>query len=171
MTALRGFCLSLLASLYALPCIAQEYYLLAQFGQSQYDTVQISDDTDTALALGLGVDLSPNLGLELSYNDFGQVGINNTDIDVTGFAGAVVGRVPVGASLDLYGKIGFDIWEADASNASTDGNDLFFGLGINYALSQSAALRLEYNRHDFSGESASPDLELDTFTIGVRFSL
>lgn len=174
MKTIIAFSFALFTSLMALPCIAQEYYLFAQFGQSRFDVGEANvaiDDTDTTLGLGFGVELSPNLALEAAYHDFGELKIAQSGIDVSAFSGALIGQIPLGASLGAYGKLGFDVWEAESSTTSSDGNDLFFGLGLSYELNNSAALRLEFNRHDFSGDNGNSDVELDTITVGVRFSL
>lgn len=170
MRTLRAASFALCTSFAALPCFAQEYYLFAQFGQSQFETDESNvavDDTDTTLGLGFGLDLTPNLGLEFAYQDFGEI----SSTDVSAFSGAVVGKLPLGASLGAYGKIGFDVWKAESGTTSSDGNDLFFGLGLSYELNNRAALLGEFNRHNFSGEGGSSDIELNTITVGVRFAL
>lgn len=150
-------------------------------------TTSSVDDSDTAWKLFGGYRLTTNLGLEAGYAGYGTISTRSTvtapaagsfdiDLDVTAWNIDAVGIVPIGGGFELFGKLGVSMWETDASvsgvaagtafsgTAGDDGNDVHFGLGASYRLTEAIGIRAEWERID------NDDQDLDAWTFGAQFN-
>lgn len=141
-------------------------YLSVGIGQNRIQS-GIPKGTTTLLKAAVGWQFSPFVGVELSYNDFGQFPGPTpafTDFDMTGVSAAVIGTLPVSERLALYAKAGQVWWSTDSSffffgrNAGVNESgtlsfseaDVLLGVGASYELSDQLELELEYNYHEFN---------------------
>lgn len=114
------------------------------------------DETDTAYKLVAGWTVNQNLGMDITFVDLGtyQGGL----ADAYGVAFDVVGYLPVGNNFNILGKIGMFAWTVDVDiiNASDDGTDLTYGLGVQYDLHNRLSIRGEWEEYnDVSGSDIS----------------
>jgi OOP family OmpA-OmpF porin len=105
------------------------------------------DDDDTGWKAFLGYQFLPWLGIEAGYVDFGGVSngrnIGNsrvdTDVDLTGINGYLVGTIPIGP-VDLFAKVGaIDLQlegdvkiNGDKTSDSENDTQLAYGIGAAY---------------------------------------
>jgi opacity protein-like surface antigen len=117
------------------------------------------DGSDTGYKVYGGFTLFKFFGLEASYLDFGapedEVGGTDISIDTTGWDVYAVGILPLGKHIELFGKAGIIVWDAEtsvtgSSDESDDGNDPAYGAGIAFKFGEHIALRLEYQVFDIS---------------------
>ncbi|MEQ6916487.1 outer membrane beta-barrel protein [Halomonas aquatica] len=207
----RLIAIATLTGLVALPVFAQSYqytpiegpYLDAN-AYHDGDTLNGREDGredkggdtghgDSGYRLVAGYRFTPNLALEASYLDFGDVTANATftdgadaawaDID-GGFDGvglALIGRLPIQGGLSVHGKLGMIAWDGDVSgiarlsgevlddDASSDaGNDPFFGIGAEYEIQQ-IIIRGEYERYDIGDSGTDFEIDLVSASLGYRF--
>jgi OOP family OmpA-OmpF porin len=99
-------------------------------------------------------------GVEAAYVDFGKasdtLNFGGVDTDVTlktkGGTAEVVGTIPLGSFLEIYGKAGYLWWNSKAddstSSDSSNGNDPVYGAGAKLVFAKKAALRVEYEQFD-----------------------
>jgi len=149
------------------------FYLGATAGNNSVDTdfrdINLNfDENDTGWSAFAGLQLTQMLAVEGSYNNFGKFStsqnfdLTRTDVDaeLTGYEIFGVLSVPVGP-VDFYGKAGVVFWDAEASariqppvgspiliNGDSDGNDLAFGAGLRFFLTDEIALRGEVEWFD-----------------------
>jgi OmpA-OmpF porin, OOP family len=114
------------------------------------------------------------LAAEVEYIDGGEPTDNfrNEDfpderlrvgLGVTGFVGSAVGIWPINESFNLFGKLGFIYWDADASGKirddegtivkasySDDGTDFAWGVGGTWNFSEAFGVRAEYQGFELS---------------------
>lgn len=163
-------------------------YIQAQAGQSEFDPdYSISDDNDTYLGIGVGFKVTENLAFELSYRDFGEAEDNYSDAgfdfeetyEADAVSIAAVGILPLGSSIELFGKLGFDVWDAEwngrgsdgfdtlVGSESDDGTDVFYAVGAAFNVNAGTDVHIEYQKHAF--EVADSDLDIDILAVGVNF--
>jgi len=129
------------------------------------------DDSDTGIKVFGGAAINPNFALELGYADLGEItatGPGGTArIGVDGFQFAALGILPLNPKFNLFGKIGLYLWDVSGTapgvTISEDGNDIMFGLGAMWNLTQQFALRAEWEQFDMDGEDVS------LISVGAQF--
>ncbi len=153
-------------------------------------------DEDTGWRVFGGYRFNENFAVEAAYSDLGEFlveyrGSFPTPIGVESFDGYGNGRVkawslsllagiPVTERLSVYAKAGVFRWErkgdtrvdyhligqTDASYGEDDGTDVNFGAGLMFDISESLAVRAEYERfRDIDGD----DLDLASINLSYAF--
>jgi len=178
--ALRGARSTLLAALLASLCVSTAVaqsdnssgpYVGAGWGQFNLDINNLDDagtaasniahSNDNAWKLFAGYRFNPYVALEAAYIDFGQPsdrfstsGSNgNYQADISGFAPAVVGSLPIGP-VELFAKIGYYYYDSklkvdfDSPGPSIESshrrNDLLYGGGVGLTFFDHLHVRGEY---------------------------
>jgi len=135
------------------------------------------DDNNDFVELKVGGYFTPYVGLEGSATYFGNYGGDLASADVKGYGLSVIGRLPLSETWGVYAKGGLFFWDTDietsVSSHTADGNDPFFGVGMDFRLTQNLSMIAEYNRYaidtrveDLPGVD---DTDLDTLQLGVRW--
>lgn len=142
-------------------------------------TVDGKDDGTKAF---VGFRLGRHVAIEAGWVDLGDVRYSGSSgavpvtggrIGVSGLNGSVVGLIPLGSNIELFGKVGAISWEADASDQragvpfarNTDGTDLSAGLGANFYFARHVGLRVEAERFELDNDNA----DLVSANLLVRF--
>jgi OmpA-OmpF porin, OOP family len=147
------------------------WYIGGSIGQTSYDIAGVPagvsvDDSDTGFKLFGGFQLTRHWGAEASYIDFGTATVSGAlsgEVGVEAFTFAGTGTLPLGENFALLGKLGFAMWDASGSGGSTDGTDLYFGIGARYSLNRNLGIVVDYEIVD-----ADPD-SVSMLSIGVRY--
>lgn len=116
------------------------------------------------------------VGLEGSATYFGEYGNDFVSTDSHGYGIALIGRIPLTETWGLYAKGGQFFWETEldtpAGGADTDGNDPFYGAGMDFRLANSLNMIIEYTRYAIGSDTESipdtSDTDLDTLKVGLR---
>lgn len=138
----------------------------ARVGFNPSNDIDIKDD-DIGYKLFGGVKFTL-LAAELGYVDFGKVQKSGFDGDLSGFN--VFGILSTGIGpVDVFGKLGGFIWEADFSDArqrsKEDGFDPAVGIGASISLGN-IGFRAEYEYYDIDNFD-----EVSMFSIGATYWL
>jgi OOP family OmpA-OmpF porin len=124
----------------------------------------ILDEEDTAFKFYGGVNLTPNIGLELGYVDLGSYA--NGALTQDGISYELIGYLPLAHNIDLYGRAGFFSWEVANYFTSHTGTDPTFGFGLQAQLQHHISLRGEYQTFlDVDGG----DVELYSASVNFHF--
>ncbi|MCV6612310.1 MAG: porin [Amphritea sp.] len=160
------------------PAMADDnsFYLGASLGQTKVNFeevsgVEIKDDKDTSWKIFAGYNLNENVAFELTYHDFGksEAVVSSVDVDVEaeGYSLSVLGKLPVSEQFGLFGRLGYIHVDAEAEasgvTANGDADDVLFGIGAEYAVSEAVSLRAEWER-------VNTDDELNTFSAGISYN-
>ena len=132
------------------------------------------DETDTAYKLFAGFDwqlTSLSLGIEGAYNNFGEPSADFEGVSVavepTGFTVFGVAAIGLGP-VDLFGKVGYLMWDADAivdgEVLADDGSDAGYGVGLRFNLG-SLEIRGEYELFEVD----EADLSMVSVGLAYRF--
>jgi len=146
------------AMLMAVPAAAQPY-VGAGLGISNTDTQRTSGK------VFVGVQVIPNIGVEVAYTDLG----NYRDSSSSALSLALTGTLPLGSTWDILGKWGAS--QNHTNYAGSNKTDSMFGFGIGYNVSPIVALRFEYE--DFGKFPTDPDGTSTLATskgLSVRYS-
>jgi opacity protein-like surface antigen len=115
------------------------------------------DAQDTGYKIFANYTFANFLGLEGAYVDFGEpsdqfAGLSGV-IDAQGWSLYGVGALPLGSSVEVFGKAGVISWDADSLVdgvlvGADDGNDLALGIGARWNANESIGIRAEYEWFD-----------------------
>lgn len=133
-------------------------------------------EMDTAYKVFGGMQLHPNLAVEVAYMDLGepveQLFGFRQEYDV--WAVALWGKaiLPVSERIELFGKLGVAYWEYDEvtrlgslppTSTSNSATDLAWGVGLAFAVTKQWSIPLEY-------EEISGDLDkAGLFSVSVAY--
>jgi OmpA-OmpF porin, OOP family len=174
MSRIRAIAVTLLVlgGLVAAPQAMGQFYLGGSVGKSDFDdgnavpdliTSGTVDGSDSGFKIFGGYQFNKNLALELAWVDLGKASYSGTflgapvtggSVDTTGLNFSVVGILPLNPSFELFGKIGFFTWEANARDTTggvpfsgkADGTDVSFGIGASYNINRNLSVRAEWEQ-------------------------
>ncbi|MGD1524234.1 porin family protein [Vibrio owensii] len=122
----------------------------------------VSDDTDTGYKLYTGYKITQYVAVEGYYADLGDIDlVDGSELGADTFGVSVVGSYPVNEAVDVYGKLGFNAWEADGS--SDDGVDPAYGVGVSFTEGD-ITLKAEYERFEMD------DVDFDMASVGIQYN-
>jgi OOP family OmpA-OmpF porin len=122
------------------------------------------------LKLSGGFQFTPNFALEGGYFDLGRTEDASGSAKTRGLYMDGVGSVDLGSKWSLLGSLGV----AEARFTTTAGDDsspaLKLGVGVQYDLSRTTALRLGYDHYHFSNAfDSKPSVGETVFGVKVGF--
>ena len=165
------------------PAAAASFYIFGDVGITDSDVgvggLNRANGNESGYTLGAGYELNRTVSLQAAYHDFGThdgetdcpsgfaclIVPLSADADVTGISLALTGRVPLTDRWDGYAKLGLmrsDVEFGGISAAFDDSSgDLLIGLGLSWSVDEHWKVFAEYTK---------VDLELDTASVGLRYS-
>lgn len=169
----------------ATPAQAESAYLGASFGQTQSDfnfspaigQTSDNDDESTVAKYYLGVEINKYFAIEGGYADYGTYSYTRNavrnNIEAKGMFLDAVGKLPLGSSFSLFGKLGLT-----RTGLTVDVKDYTngykIGFGAEYLFSSSFAVRGEYeaiSELDFVDKTgtAGSGLKLQMLSLGLTY--
>jgi len=180
-------------------------YVVASVGQTQIESdmsigafsLPSAKDTDTYVSVGFGYSMNKNFSVEVAYNDFGEgsdaISVDESgapvdlDTEVSSFSVAAQGSLLLGEGFSVLGRVGVERWDVDfglSANGFRDsgddsGFDLFYGVGVSYALNDSLSIVAMYDVHKIDasdsfliigGIKADFDVDLEVFSLGAQLA-
>lgn len=147
----------------------------AQFDSDLEDEIDWDDDIeaffdDKAVGYNLGGGYRFNkwLALDAAYWDLGEFKSDTLEnggklkYDTTIWTVGGIVSVPLWI-LDVYGRAGAAMWEADSRYIDEDGTDAYYGAGVALNIFSSLDIYAEYVRFD-------ADNAIDTANLGLRWT-
>ncbi len=138
-----------------------------------------SDNRSTAYNFSAGSYFTNNLGVELGYTDFGRINRAGGETRADGINLSLVGKLPLGTSFNLLGKLGTTYGRTEVSSRAgsgiTGGTERGFGVsggvGAEYMFSPNFSGVLQYDVHDlkFAGGSSDRD-RINVTSLGLRYT-
>ncbi len=116
-------------------------------------------------------------GFEAAYHDLGKQEetsvFGTASIEITGLELSAVGYLPVSPTIDVFGKLGFLLWDMDLNltgfpTVSEDGSDFIYGLGVQYNSPNNFALRLEFQVATL--DVVGVDLDTEIISVGATYN-
>jgi len=153
--------------------VAVQQVLAEAYIGGSVGSADIEDENDTAYKI-FGGYRGAFFGVEAAYHDLGkpsetQLGLTAA-IEATGLELSAAGFYAASSSVDLFGKIGVFMWDADISltgfpTISDDGSNMILGFGVQYKPTQSFSIRGEYQMTEL--EINNVDFDTNILSIGV----
>lgn len=146
--------------------LSQELYFDGGIGNAEAEAEGAEGD-DTYIRLGLGYRQSDMVAFEGGYWDLGEAEDGGVSVSADGLFGAVKGTLDTGGTVDVFGRAGLLMWDAEACASGfgcsdDDGIDLFFGGGVSFPAGP-GDLNVELHLMELD--------DVDVTTIGASFSI
>lgn len=127
------------------------------------------EGSDLALHPFIGVRLHRYAAVEIGYIDLGSVDDLNPGlspggqvlqvadgVSTDGWEAMLVGMWPINRDFEAFGKVGLVSWDSDraldgVATGTVDGEDLAYGIGIDYIGTGRLRFRVEGTRYDLQG--------------------
>ena len=116
-----------------------------------------------------GYQLNPYFAVALGVADLGHISDATGSIKSHGEYLDAVGLLPLNPSWSVLGSVGAANVDIDTSNGDDRGTALKLGLGAEYALNKSVALRGEYENYHVSAFNGHPNIGQYSFGVRVNF--
>lgn len=110
----------------------------------------------TGVKVFAGYRFHPNFAAEVAYNHLAS--------DIKGASADVLGILPVGYNVDLFGKVGVADLKADGYGSKTGAN---YGVGAAYHFSPNWSARAEAERFDKVGNTGD---HANAYSVGVQYN-
>jgi hypothetical protein len=166
MRSIKLVCLAALALL-AFPAGAVDatgVYVGAGVGSSDLAVDGFSGN-DFAYKVFAGFDFNPYIGVEGGYLNGGSPSDRGFDIEVDGWDLAVLGKWPVSDQFEIFARLGYVWWDAEADGFGSDsGEDLMYGLGVGFDFNDQFGVRGEWERMDIEDTDRA-----DLWTVSLLF--
>jgi OOP family OmpA-OmpF porin len=158
-------------------------YVGGSYGLAKAKGADEFDDDNDVLKLYIGGQFSPYFSAEAGYIDFGEYGGNIAKLEADGFTLAAKGSMPIGDLFSVYVTGGLLMWDASVDvplvgSVSSDGDEIFYGVGGSFEVAPGLDIRLEYARFNvefgteevgFIGTSNSIDQDIDYLSAGAQY--
>jgi OOP family OmpA-OmpF porin len=138
---------------------AEGFYVGAGLGQTTVKADGFKDD-DIGFKIFGGYAFNQNFAAEIEYLDGGTAKDDGIKAEASYFAASVVGSIPLGNAFSLFARLGFAAWDLDTNVGDDDGEDLLYGIGAAFNVTEQLQVRLEWEAIDVDGGDAD--------TIGVN---
>ena len=133
-------------------------------------------DKDDAYSIYGGSMLNNNFGLELGYIDMGDIARGGGTTKAQGVNLSLVGKLPLGQSFGVFGKVGTTYGRTKVSSlpgsgvpaGNEDGFGLSVGAGVSYDFSERWSAVLQWDRHDFKFAGAGRE-NINATTVGLKY--
>lgn len=155
--------------------------------------VEGDDGDDTSLGLRGVYNINSNAGIEASYQNYGEADYSyidsfgdtiNEKTSSDSINIGIKGILPFENGFALNARLGIAFWNVDAEitdssvpgvtfSGAGSGNDIYYGIGGQYSISDKAVIGLEYTMAEFGVspdgdlQGVSVDVDLSTFALSV----
>ncbi|NVO07092.1 MAG: porin family protein [Rhodoferax sp.] len=138
-------------------------------GQTYPDTLNGNPSSGSNLSGKIfgGYQLNPNFAVEAGVSDMGTLNSGSGHVHSYGTFVDAVGIAPLSPQWSLLGRLGVAHMAVDTPTGNDTGNGFKVGLGAEYALTKSVALRGEWERYELVSFGSRP--VADQFTLGVKY--
>lgn len=137
------------------------------------------DTKDSAWSVYAGGQMSPLLGLELGYTDFGRIRASGGETKAWAVPIRLTVGTPIGERFRVFGKLGGlygrtdirvdleDFLESPTESGNRNGWGWTYGAGASFAVTRNIDLRADWDRYrmDFIGGRE----DVDMLSAGVQF--
>lgn len=150
-------------------------YVGGDFGYFRVETEEFPNDDDEvkdnrfSYKLRAGGRINEVLGLEAGFTDFGEVEDGSSTYTADGYTLAALGHIPLGERASIYGKLGQFFWDSEAESGpfrrTNDGNDTFYGVGLELPVGEATTFNLGYDRYTLE----DTDVDLASAGLNLQF--
>lgn len=161
--------LLVVGSLGAVAAHAEGAYVGGSIGGQTYPNTLNGNSTSGSAVSGKifgGYQLNPNFAVEAGVTELGSINNAAGTIDSYGTFVDAVGIMPLTPQWSLLGRLGVAHMSVNTPTGDDGGNGIKAGVGAEYALSKTVALRGEWERYQLTAFGGNPNA--DQFTVGIK---
>lgn len=158
-----------LGSLGAMSAHADGFYAGGSLGVPNYEAGMNGVSGNGSGASGKvygGYQFTPNFALEVGAANLGSSDGNNGTMSGMGQYVDAVGTLPLNNKWALLGSLGVANVSVSTSNGNDSGNGLKLGLGAEYSLTRTVALRAEWERYQPQVFGSAENI--DQYSVGAK---
>lgn len=157
-------------------------YIGFNAGQSNYSLNNgvggfAADKRKNSYSLYGGGYFSNNFGVELGYTDFDRINRAGGSTKAEGFSISLVGKLPLGTSFNLLGKLGTTYGRTDVSSSLASGITAgkatgwgtSYGIGAEYMFTNNLSAVLQYDEYRLKFAGTGND-KINTTSLGIRYN-
>lgn len=156
-------------------------YIGGSYGRIDINNDDFGDDDDSTYSIYSGLKIGPIFAAQLGYVDFGGTSNDFFSTDTDGIELSGLARLLNTNAVDLYVRGGVLFWDAqlnsEAFSTDNDGEELFWGVGSDFHLTEDLSLRLEYTRYnveyqddEFGPIADGTDYNMNHLNAGINLS-
>ena len=116
------------------------------------------------------------IGLEVGYADFGRINRGGGQTKADGFNLGLVGKLPLGSSFNLLGRLGTTYGRTDVSSSITSGVvagketgwGSSYGVGAEFLFNPQMSVVLQYDEYNLKFAGGTRD-RINTTSLGLRY--
>ena len=164
--------------------VADEKYAFVDIGNSSYE-IESESVSATGWRIGAGYFFNESLSFEAMWISQGEKSESYVDgegsgketISLEGIQLAISGTKTFTNSLDVFARVGLYFWEASYrdvyngslwASADDDGNDIFFGAGVRYPMTNALSAIFSYDIISIDIEGISADA--NRWALGASYN-
>ncbi len=167
---IKQISLSLLSLAFVANAYGSSEVLQVNFGASGIFFSGYNDSDDQPFKINAGYSLDQNFSVELNYFDFGE-DYSRFDgsgtVFADGYSFEFLAKYPI-SDFSIYAKLGVMWWSeegervhwweegAPVENLKSDGNDIIYGVGASYSLTENFSLKIEFQKSDINNRTTNP---------------
>ena len=142
-------------------------YVRGNVGPSSYDIGGgYGNQNDVMVGAAIGYTFSPNIGVEVGFNDYGKVNFGGFDASAKSSHASLILTAPLNNQFSIYGRAGVASTDRKVSgyggSASETKTEGLFGIGVGYNFAKNLTGTIEYQKLN--------DSDVSAFAAGVKFS-
>ncbi len=151
---------------------AEGLYIGGSAGGSHYKGDDVgalgTDRSSTGVKLFGGYQLTPNLGVEAGYVDFGKFDSAAGSLKADALYLDAVGRLPLVGPLSAIGRVGLVSGKTDGLGGAGRDTNAKLGAGLEYAIDRNLSVRGEWERYRL--DTGTGKANTDMYSIGVKYA-
>lgn len=151
-----------------------------------------TSDNDMSFGARGAYSLNKNFSVEAAYQNYGEADYTYTNIfgdninnklSSTAINFGIKGILPLNNDVSLNARVGVSFWDAEITETnasftgvtfqSDDGNDLYYGIGVQYQIDSHVFLGLEYTmikKMSISNEGGSTDFDVENTSLSLGYN-
>jgi OmpA-OmpF porin, OOP family len=143
------------------------FFLSANIGPSQYKLDDVEKKNKVLAGVGVGYSFTPNVALELGFNDYGKINVDSVHARVSAAHLSLLLSAPVANDFLIYGRLGVASAKMQAEafglNFTERKTKGLYGIGAAYNFAKNIQGTIEFQNQNVV------DGDVRAVAMGVRF--
>lgn len=143
------------------------FFVSANIGPSQYKLDDVEKKNKFLAGVGVGYSFTPNVALELGFNDYGKINVDSVNARVSATHLSLLLSAPIANDFSIYGRLGVARVELQADgfglNFSERKTKGLYGIGAAYNFAKNIQGTIEFQNQKVV------DGDVRALAMGVKF--
>jgi Outer membrane protein beta-barrel domain len=143
------------------------FFISANIGPSQYKLDDVEKKNKLLAGVGVGYSFTPNVALELGFNDYGKINVDSVNARVSAAHLSLLLSAPVANNFSVYGRLGVARAEMQAEafglNFTERKTKGLYGIGAAYSFAKNIQGTIEVQNQKVV------DGDVRALALGLKF--